>query len=194
MNDMELESMRQQLGTLKNKLNEQEIVNDRLIRRSMKKVVSNIANRNYILMVVDLLMIPYGYWCLVKQSGFSIAFWIGTCLFMLVCTGAMFYSTHKISEPDLMSHSLVEAREKVACAKKFDSDWLIIGIPAVILWLGWFFYELYQLNGGAMFTGAFWGACIGAILGTAIGLKMHFLTQHQYQEIIEQIEDLTEGA
>ena len=30
-----------------------------------------------------------------------------------------------------------------------------------------------------------------AILGGAIGLKMHLKTQRNYQEIIDQIEDLT---
>ena len=37
MNETQFEDMRQQLNTLKKKLGEQEIVNDRLIRRSMKQ-------------------------------------------------------------------------------------------------------------------------------------------------------------
>ena len=36
-NDFELENMRQQMDTLKKKLDQQEIVNDCLIRQSMKK-------------------------------------------------------------------------------------------------------------------------------------------------------------
>ena len=188
--NFDFEDMRQQMNTLKNKLNQQEIVNDRLIRRSMKKEVSSIARRNYILMTVALFVIPYGYWTFVKLSGFSFAFWLGTCIFMLICAGATFYSTHKISDPNLMSHSLIEARKKVASAKKFDSDWLLIGIPMIILWLGWFFYELYLQNDDR-FTGAFWGGCNEAIIGTVLGLGMHFKTQRQYQEIIDQIEDLT---
>ena len=185
----ELEEMRQQMTTLNNKLNKQEIVNDRLMRRSMKKEVSSIARRNYILMSVALLVIPYGYWSFVKLTGLSIAFWIGTCIFMLICAGATFYNTHRIDDPGLMSHSLIEARKKVASAKKFDSNWLLFGIPMIILWLGWFFYELY-LHNETNFTGAFWGGCIGAITGTVIGLGLHFKTQRQYQEIIDQIEDL----
>ena len=38
----ELENMRQQMNTLKKKLDQQEIVNDRLIRRSMKNTAGNI--------------------------------------------------------------------------------------------------------------------------------------------------------
>ena len=186
-----LEEMRQQMTTLKNKLNQQEIVNDRLIRRSMRNEVSNINRRYNIIMAIGILMVPYGYWCFVKLVGLSIFFWIATSIFMLICAGATFYNSRKISDPGLMSHSLVEARKKVASAKKFESNWLLFGIPAVILWMGWFFYETYQIQGGDFYNGFFWGGCIGGIIGAIIGIKIHLKTQRQYQDVIDQIEDLT---
>ena len=186
-----LEEMRQQMTTLKNKLNQQEIVNDRLIRRSMRNEVSNINRRYNIIMAIGILMVPYGYWCFVKLVGLSIFFWIATSIFMLICAGATFYNSRKISDPGLMSHSLVEARKKVASAKKFESNWLLFGIPAVILWMGWFFYETYQIQGGDFYNGFFWGGCVGGIIGAIIGIKIHFKTQRQYQDVIDQIEDLT---
>ena len=186
-----LEEMRQQMTTLKNKLNQQEIVNDRLIRRSMRNEVSNINRRYNIIMAIGILMVPYGYWCFVKLVGLSIPFWIATSIFMLICAGATFYNSRKISDPGLMSHSLVEARKKVISAKKFESNWLLFGIPAVILWMGWFFYEIYQIQGGDFYNGFFLGGCIGGIIGAIIGIKIHLKTQRQYQDVIDQIEDLT---
>ena len=76
VNDMELEAMHRQMNTLKNKLNQQEIVNDRLMRRSMRNEVNTIARRYYIIMAIGLFMVPYGYWCFVKLSGLSIFFCI----------------------------------------------------------------------------------------------------------------------
>ena len=188
--NFDLENMRQQMTTLKNKLNQQEIVNDRLMRRSMKNEVNTITRRYYIIMALGLFMIPYGYWCFVKLSGLSIFFWIVTCIFMLVCVGATFYTLRKINDPDMMNRNLVEARKKVASAKKFEANWLFFGIPAVVLWMSWFLYETYQLHGGAFSNGLFWGGCIGGIIGAICGIKMHFRTQRQYQDIIDQIEDL----
>ena len=190
-NDFELENMRQQMTTLKNKLNQQEIVNDRLIRRSMKNEVNTITRRYYIIMALGLFMIPYGYWCFVKLCGLSLFFWIATSIFMLVCVGATFYTLRKINDPDMMNRNLVEARKKVASAKKFEANWLFFGIPAVVLWLSWFLYETYQLHGGALSNGLFWGGCIGGIIGAICGLYLNFKTQRQYQDIIDQIEDLT---
>jgi len=189
-NDMELESMRQQLDMLKEKLNQQDILNDHIIRRSMKKDVNNITRHYYIIIAIGLLMVPYGYWCFVKLCGLSYFFWIVTSIFMLICVGATFYNSRKISDPELMSHSLVEARKKVASAKKFESNWLLFGIPAVILWISWFFYEIYQIQGGDFNNGFFWGGCVGGIIGAVCGIKMHFKTQRQYQEVIDQIEEI----
>ena len=188
--NFELEDMREQMSTLKKKLNQQEIVNDRLVRRSMKKEVNTITRRYNIVMVLSVLTVPYFFWVFVKLSGFSMAFWIGSSIFMLICGGATFYNTHKISDPDMMSHSLVEARKKVASAKKFDVDWLKFGIPAVILWFGWFTYEVY-LQDNDLANGLLWGGCVGGVIGAIAGFKFHFRTQRQYQDIIDQIEDLT---
>ena len=191
-NDFDLENMRQQMNTLKNKLDQQEIVNDRLVRRSMRNEVNTITRRYYIIMAIGLFMIPYGYWCFVKLCGLSLSFWIVTSIFMLVCVGATFYTNRKISDPNLMNHDLVEARKKVASAKKFEANWLFFGIPAVVVWFAWFMYEAYQIHGGALSNGFFWGGCIGGIIGAICGLSLNFRTQRQFQEIIDQIEDLTE--
>ena len=190
-NDFELENMRQQMTTLKKKLDQQEIVNDHFLRRSMKKEVNNINHRYNIIMALSVLMVPYGYWCFVVLSHLSISFWIVTSIFMLICGAATFYNSRKISDPNLMNHNLVEARKKVASAKKFEANWLLFGIPAVILWFGWFVYEIYQIQGGDFNNGFFWGGCIGGIIGAFFGIKMHFKTQRQYQDIIDQIEDIT---
>lgn len=188
--NFELEDMREQMSTLKKKLNQQEIVNDRLVRRSMKKEVNTITRSYNIIMALGVLMVPYSYWVFIKLLGFSMAFWIGTSIFMLICAGATFYNTRKISDPDMMSHSLVEARKNVASAKKFDADWLKLGIPTVILWFGWFTYEVY-LQDNDLANGLFWGGCVGGVVGVIAGFKFHFRTQRQYQDIIDQIEDLT---
>ena len=193
-NDFEFENMRQQMTTLKNKLNKQEIVNDRLIRHSMKQTAGNISRRYYMIMALCLLMIPYSYWAFVKLNGFSIPFWIFTCIVMLICGGGTFYNSRKLSDSNLMTNNLVDVRRRMARAKKFDADWLFIGIPFAIAFLGWFMYESYLLHPDAFFNGLFWAGCIGGTLGAIWGFSLHFKTQRQYQEIIDQIEDLTDEA
>ena len=189
--NFELEDMRQQMNTLKKKLEHQEIVNDHMIRKSMKKTAGNISRRYLLIMVLCLLMIPYGYWAFVVLSGFSIPFWIYTCLVMLVCLGGTYYNSRNLSDSNMMTNNLVDVRRRMARAKKFDANWLFIDIPMSIVFLGWFMYESSLIHEGALTNGLFWGGCIGGICGAIWGFSLHFKTQRQYQDIIDQIEDLT---
>lgn len=189
----QFDDMRQQLNILKKKLEHQEIVNERVIRNSMKKSVSSINRRYFIVMALCLFMIPYGYWAFVQLSGFSVAFWIGTSILMLICLGATFYNGKDLRDPGFLRNNLVDVRKKVARAKKFDSDWLFFGIPMVILWLGWFAWEVYKKGGSDEMMPFLIGGGFGGVIGLIIGLRIHFKTQRNYQEIIDQIEELTES-
>ena len=187
--NFELENMREQMNTLKKKLDQQEIVNDRIIRKSMRNTANNIKRRYYAIMALTLLMIPYTYVVFILNQGLSMAFWIGTSILMLLCAGATYYNSLNVSNSNMMSNNLVEVGQNMARAKKFDANWLFFGIPAAIAWLVWLSWELYQLDSEAA-RYMIYGTICGAVLGTILGFKMHFNTQHQYQEIIDQIEDL----
>lgn len=186
MNEAQFEDMRQQMNILKKKLEQQEIMNERVIRNSMKKTVSSINLRYFIIMALCLFTIPYGYWAFVQISGLSLAFWIGTCILMLICAGATFYNGKDLRDTGLMRNNLIDVRKKVARAKKFDSNWLFFGIPMIILWFGWFVWEIGQ-------KGLLIGGAVGGIIGLLIGLRIHYKTQRNYQEIIDQIEELSES-
>ena len=193
-NNFEMDEMRQQMETLKKKLGQQEIVNDRLMRRSMKSTANKIIQRHNIVMAVGLLMIPFGYYSFVMISGFSIPFWIVTCLFMILCAAATYYVGFDLRDSRLMQGKLLEVRRKVARAKKLENQWLFISIPLLILWLAWFVYEAMLQNSDEIRRGygLLVGGAIGGVIGLICGFSLHFKTQRQYQEIIDQIEDLTE--
>ncbi len=192
-NDFELESMRNRMETLKKKLDQQEIVNDRIIRQSMKKTVGNI-NRVYtISMIAGLLMIPYSF-VVFKLVHLPFLFWLYTCIFVLICVGATYYNSRNLSDANLMTNNLLDVRRRMARAKKFDANWLYFGVPGVLIFIGWFLFVVYQSNNGGLYDGLFWGGVVGGIIGAIVGCITHFKTQRQYQDIIDQIEDLTSEA
>ena len=190
-NEHEFEEMRQQMQTLKKKLAEQEIVNDRLIRQSMRHKLSRINRRNIFLTALAMFLVPYAYMVFHELNGYSIAFWIGTSLLMLVCAGANIWIYRSLDHCNLMKDSLVEAKKTIARAKKFETQWLLFGIPAIMLWLAWFAYEVYRVSGPEEIRTLLLGGGVGAIVGLCFGLSIYFKTQRQYQEIIDQIEDLS---
>ena len=189
-NDKEMDAMRQQMSTLKKKLDQQEIVNDHIIRQSMRKTANSIKTRYYAIMAISLMMIPYTYMVLVIRQGISLSFWIATAVFMLVCCGATYYNSLNVNIPNVMGRNLIEVSNRMARAKKFDANWLFFGIPAVIIWLGWLTWEFYQLDAETA-RYMFYGIICGGIFGAILGFKMHSKTQRQYQDIIDQIEEIT---
>ena len=191
MSEFEMNEMRQQMNILKKKLEQQEIVNEKLIRQSMRKNMRSINRRNFILTAIAILMVPYSYWVFYKMVGFSMAFWIGTSIFMLICAGANIWNNRNLNSSSLMSGDLLEARKNVSRAKKFDTQWLLFGIPAVLLWLAWFVYEVYRVNGPDDMMPLLLGGGFGGVIGLICGFRIYYKTQRQYQEIIDQIEDLT---
>ncbi|MBR5169093.1 MAG: hypothetical protein IKW85_00830 [Muribaculaceae bacterium] len=186
--DYELDEMRQQMAILKDKLENQTIVNDRFIRRSIKRGVSTINKRYLVLGIVALAMIPYGYWAFVMLNGLSVALWLTMCALMLIVVGFMYFNSRDLRNNDLMGGNLLDVKRKVTLAKKRDANWLWFGIPAGVLWFGWFMYEESQKVGFSQGILFFFIICM--LAGLLGGLMVHFKTQRHYRDTIEQIEDL----
>ena len=187
--DFELDEMRQQMAILKNKLDNQTIVNDRIIRRSVKNGVSTINKRYLIISILAVAMIPYGYWAFVKLNGLSIPLWIASCVMMLMVVAFCYFNGRAMRNNKLSENNLQDTMRKVAAAKKRDANWLWVGIPMVTAWAAWVGWEMSQKMDADQwkFFMPFFIICL--VAGICIGLSVHFKTQRHYRDIIEQIED-----
>lgn len=189
--DYEFDEMRQQLAILKDKLENQTIVNDRFIRRSIKRGIGTLNRRYLVLAIIALAMIPYGYWAFVMLNGLSVGLWVAMCVLMLTVVGFIYFNGSVLRDDNLMSGNLVEVKRKLALAKKRDGNWPWFGIPVALAWASWAVYEMSQQMGGSEY---FVPCCIvGILIGALIGLKVHFKTQRHYRDIIEQLEDLEDA-
>jgi 4-amino-4-deoxy-L-arabinose transferase-like glycosyltransferase len=188
--DKDFEEMRQQMNILKEKLQKQEIVNEKVFRRSTRKSLKGINRRYTFVSILCILMVPYSYWAFVKLTGMSIWLWLATCVLMLIAFVYTQYTGRFISSR-VFEKDLVQARAKVAKAKKLDHDWLKIGIPLIVLWLAYFGYEMYKVTGGEDSIYIVVMCVVCALLGGAVGLKIHFKNQDNYEQVIEEIDDFT---
>ena len=189
--DYELEEMRQQMAILKDKLDNQTIVNDRFIRRSIQQGVSSINRRYLAIGIIALAMIPYGYWAFVMMGGLSVALWLACCVMMLLVVGFMIYNTRDMRDHNFLNNNLLDVKRKVALAKKRDGNWLWFGIPVALAWGAWAVYEMSQQMGDIKYILPLGIVCV--LVGVLVGLKIHFKTQRHYSDIIEQIEDLEDA-
>ena len=191
--DFELDEMRQQMAILKNKLDNQTIVNDRLIRRAVKNSVSTINKRYLVISIIAFAMIPYGYCAFVVLNELSIPLWIAMSVIMLTVIGFCIYNGHEMRKNDFVSDNLLDTKRKTLKAQKRDAMWPYFGIPVAIGWAAWVGWEMTQkLEGDFLKYFIPWFIiCITA--GALIGLKVHFKTQRHFRDIIEQIEDVEDN-
>lgn len=187
--DYELDEMRQQMAILKDKLEKQTIVDDRIIRRAIKHGVSTINKRYLVISIIALAMIPYGYWAFVKLNGLSIPLWIASCVMMLMVVAFCFFNGRAMRDSKLTDGNLHDTMHKVAAAKKRDAKWQWIGIPMATAWAVWVGWEMAQKMGAEdlKFFMPFFIICL--VAGIIMGLAVHFKTQRHYRDILEQIED-----
>lgn len=190
--DYELDEMRRQMAILKDKLEKQTIVDDRIIRRAIKHSASTINKRYLVISILALAMIPYGYWAFVKLNGLSIQLWIASCVMMLMVVAFCFFNGRAMRDPKLADGNLHDTMQRVATAKRRDNNWLWLGIPMVLAWAVWVGREMAQKMGGEDFKFFMPFFIICLVAGILVGLAVHFKTQRHYRDILEQIEDAEE--
>ena len=176
----ELNEMREQLATLKKRLEGQEIVNDRLIKEAMGRKLSSLNNSAIWICIVCLVMIPLGYFNF-QRMGHSTAFCIATSALFLISLIATIVSHYRIHKRDIYSGNLVTVYKEVARMKKIYQSWHYWSIPMLIVWFGWMEYELYinQANED-MFAllmisaSGIFGGIIGGIIGFTLNKKSRY--------------------
>lgn len=191
----EFEEMRQQLDILKNKLDNQTLVNDKLIRQSMLNKMSFMKKYTWVSFLV-LLFIYYGYNEVRILFNMSWWFYGFTVLVMTfsVCFDA--YINH-VNKKEFLNGDLIAASLQMQRMKKLRKKSLLYGLPLMPIWVSWLFIELYNgssaANGGAntsLFYGAMVGSGVGVIVGVAIGIWLYLRMQRINSDIIQQIDEL----
>ncbi|MBQ7742198.1 MAG: hypothetical protein IJT90_04665 [Bacteroidaceae bacterium] len=193
-NDFELENMRQQMATLKSKLEQQEIINDRLIRDSLGRKLGRVKRQKWgklIFILFAMLYVPAMlYWLLNMPVWFCIV----SLLFFAFAAIYDFHYMNGISNRDMSKEKMLDTSRRVARMRKMNARWLWFSIPFSFVWIATMTYLMCTTD--SLITknnleGALYGGAIGLIIGLAVGAYIHIRQQRQAQAIIDQIEELT---
>ena len=183
-----LNEMQQQLRQMKEKLEGETIVNEKLLRNAYRKTLGSLqrkALRQTIIGVVAMLL------CLnLLNVGFSIPFVIATEVMLAFCLAATIIINNRLPKMDT---DLVTAAKGIVRFRKGYANWLWIGIPLLILWLGGMVYEIMRneaFPSEAKYAMLI-GLGVGIVIGGAIGLMLRHNILSKSDETLAQIKDLT---
>lgn len=186
--DQELLEMREQLNLLKDKLDKETIVNDRLLREVTRQKVHRLNRNVWQEGFACLFVVTFGTWSFYNMH---LSWWFigATILMMIVCFLATLIPHSRIKMNEIMSGDLLTVAKQVRRLKHLYREWLRYGIPAVIVWMAWFAYEIIcSCDNWKIGISMIVGGIIGGITGGAIGLHMHKKLLREMDELIEDIE------
>lgn len=190
--DNDLEMMREQLGILKNKLDKQMIVTDKLLHQAMKQKMAWI---NKYLCFSALILLPFicVSWLILKDwLGFS---WYSYVLLIGLCASAIFsdFIINKMNPEDWENDNLVETVQKLIRMKRIRKIQVSINVPVLALIMLFVGYDCYMAGKLPAYDLMIFGVAmiIGFVIGGSIGLSILYKMQRTNDEIIHQIEELT---
>ena len=187
-NTAELNEMKEQISLLRRKLEKETIVNEKLIRASMRDKLKAVKRRSYILCAVVIAAIPL--WAS-PTFDYHSSWFIGTSIaILLISVIHEIYSNQLLSTQNYITGSLVDEVRKLNRYRQLTRQWHRFGISFLCVWMPWFVYEVTSA-GGIHVKYILIIGLIGGIIGGAIGWTIYRKGQKAVDEVIEQIEELT---
>lgn len=191
INNSELETMRAQIALLKEKLDKETIVSEKLLRDTMRHKARTINTNAWVSVGASIFVI---IWALayIPKEGFSWWFAGATVLMMLVCD-FFTWKYHKDVNAKTMSGDLLTVAKVMKQLRDNYKKWLKYSIAMISVWFVWLSAEFcIQLNDWRLSLILIVILLISLAIGGFIGLKMHNSVIRNAEEIIQQIEETDE--
>lgn len=189
----ELEQMRHDMDALRTLLSKQKIVNERLMRRAMKRDLGK--ERREVMGSVALVVIAVPLYVYL-QPIIGVPLWfLGITIGFLLLAGALsVWSVYRLMTEDLLTGDLLEVARRIAEYKRFGNNWLRFSIPFLCVWLGGFFYYCLQDMDSDAGRGVVVGGAIGGMIGTVCGIIYLVQSRRRLNRVLQQIEEIRNGV
>ena len=182
----ELEAMREQMQLLKQKLDNQEIVSDQLLRKAMSGKMSWIKKYIWFELLVLLPLCTLNFVGL-KMMYSSLSWWpILAILLLLLVEILLDFFINNISSTDWLSENLLQTAGKLVKMKKLIWWQLICSLP-VAIGLFWWLFSQFPDNLRMPMT---IGGTIGGVIGFGVGVSILLKMQRTNDELITQIHEI----
>ena len=194
-NNNELEIMRSQMASFKKQLEQQEIINSRIMAESMKKKFSWIKR----MIIGEIILIPiFLYLAFAAKYYLDLSWWsTSTFIILLLCDVWCDYDINMraIKNSDYSRDNLVNTMEKLIRMKQRRTKQTAIMLIALIGLIIWLSIEislhLISINAATGMWGVFYGGVEGGVIGIAVSWWIYRKMQKTNDEMIKQIEEIS---
>ena len=139
-NLQELEELRSQVAEFKNRMEQQEIVSQQLLKQAMTDHVSWFKNLNVWADVIGLCLMPLPA-IILRAIGCS---WAPFIVLLIILIGELIFNiwnTRSISTKYLMSDDVLTSRQRLIKFKQRERWQTMIEVPLLVLWVFWVYFD-----------------------------------------------------
>lgn len=180
-NLQELEELRRQVAEFKNRIEEQDVVNAKLLSEAMRGRVSWIKSYNIWICVLGIVMLPLIV-PLLRMAGCSwgpVVLIAAGLLFDIVFT---FWNVSGIRNKVFAANDVLTVRRRLLAFKKRSQIQMLIDVPLIIIWLAWMGFDTADKASGG-------GIVIGGLIGLAVAFFLYYREVRSLNEAVRQIDE-----
>ena len=186
----ELDELREQIALLKDKLREQELINERGIMLVTQKGINKLNRTGNMWGAFGIFAVVYCTFVF-HRFGFSDGFVIGTAIFLAICAAVTIYAHQKLRSIDVANGNLVDIAQRLMSFRKIYSHWHLFSVPAILVWCYFLYLDSQRMLDNA--EGFLIAAIVGGLIGAVIGLKAHFKVLRETDNVIKNINELLQN-
>lgn len=182
MEEMDFDEMRNQIAILKNKLDKQEIVSQKLLEGVMQTKVDKLKRKRLIQAICALYVMIVAPWTFHTIMGGSWTFVVITELFMMLCLAINYFVFKPVVGNDLMNGNVLDVTTTLLTFKRNYKRWIWTGAILLIVWISWLILETMHSDQYMTI-----GVIVGGIVGALAGWRVDRTTLKTADEMIEQM-------
>jgi len=190
-NLQELEQLRSQVAEFKNRLEQQEIVSERLLKQAMSGHVSWFKKLNVWADVVGLCLMPLVA-LFMREIGSSWAPFITLLVFLIGELIFNIWNTRSISSQHLMSNDVMTSRQRLLRFKQREQWQTVIEVPMIVLWLVWQYFDVAGSTSHNQTEMTVWFISV-LVIGLAIGFYLYYREMRSLSKAIKDIDEFVNG-
>lgn len=177
--------MRYQLAKLKDMLNSERMITERMMRRTMSEKANKLLRRSIFFIVIALLFAPYEIWAM-SFLGFNPIYGYAAAVFLIIAAIVEWHICKGLRDEYFSRYSIVEIAETMVRYKRMNSRWQYFSVPFALIWAGALGYDMLKADNNAVFI----GFAVGLVGGSVFGVLSMIKAQRTANEIINATRDL----
>ena len=192
LHENEVDNLRQQLAQFKQRLNQQEIINDRLMRHSMNARISIFTKSSVISDVIGLLAMPF---ILLAFHKVGISWYFGVIILLAIIVELIYniICHRRLQRLFTGGNDLLTVRRGLLKFRRAERLQMLIAVPSILLWVLAFCWQsgIFDHELSSSGTKGVISLAVGVFFGLLICFGFFFWEMHRVNQSINEIDELT---